>query len=114
MDRMTFKQYLESKEQLRRAIERTPVVTTVYEVKKYCTLTVGDSLSDKVTVGLKPRNKIVVEWRYDNLLNPTPNFIRLEGVQDMTEDVQTFWTSQKLRSWLLRYTTEEQHNGYKA
>lgn len=104
--KLTFKQYLESKEQLRKAVENVPIAENEYTVVHYCTLPLGEYEEDKITVSLKPRQKIIVEWRYDSMTDPTPQSIRLEGVDavDSDERHQTFWSNEKLQKWLRRHT----------
>lgn len=109
MEKLTFKQYLDSKDQLLKAIENTPVSIVEYEVKKYCSLTLGEDEDNKVVVGLKPKQKVIVEWHYDNILNPTPNHVRLVGVKDADADEKhdVFWSGTKLTKWLSRHTRRE-------
>lgn len=110
MEKLTFKQYLDSKEQLLKAIENTPVSVVEYEVKKYCSLTVGESEDDKSLVGLKPKQKIIIEWRYVSVDNPTPESIKFIGVKDADEDEEycTFWSGNKLQKWLTRHATKKE------
>lgn len=105
MDKQTFKQYLESKQQLLKAIENTPITVVEYEVKKYCSLVLGETEDEKVLVALKPKQKIVVEWEYVSVNNPTPNSIKFVGVKDVDQDetYSTFWAGTKLQKWLLRH-----------
>lgn len=114
MQKLTFKQYLESKEQLLKAIENTPTAIIEYEVKKYCSLTVGETEEEKQLIGLKPKHKIVVEWLYNSVHNPSPNSIRVVGPKDVNEDEKllTFWSGTKLSKWLTRHATKEENNGY--
>ena len=42
MEKLTFKQYLESKSKLREAIKQTPVHKAEYVMRKYCKLPVGE------------------------------------------------------------------------
>lgn len=116
MDKLTFKQYLESKQQLLKAIENTPVAVIEYEVLKYCSLTLGESEEDTQIIGLKPKNKVIVEWRYDSLDNPTPDSIRVVGSKAVAEDEKqsTFWRGAKLTKWLTRHTKKGDNNGYKV
>jgi hypothetical protein len=104
MNRITFKQYLDSKDQLRKAIEKTPIAVVEYEIKNYCTLTVGETDDNKASIDLKPKNRIFVEWRYDDIENPTPLSIRTVGPTQLTESHSTFWSSTKLKKWLCRHT----------
>lgn len=103
---LSFKQYLESKTQLRQAIDQTPVAVNEYEVRKYCSIALGESKDDAKIIGLKPKQKIIVEWRYDNINDPTIVNIKLQGViaLDETEEFETFWTTAKFKKWLARHT----------
>lgn len=116
MEKLTFMQYLESKEQLKKAISNTPVALVEYEVHKYCSFTVGETEDEKVLVGLRPKNKILIEWRYDNVDSPTPASIRFTGTKDMDcdEKFNTFWTGTKLQKWLSRHAKEGQNHGHKV
>lgn len=115
MQKQSFKQYLEGKQQLLQAIENTPVAVVEYEVKKYCSLTVGETEDEKSMIGLKPKHKIVVEWRYDSPANPTPENIQVIGAKDVDIDERfsTFWSGSKLQKWLSRHAKQGDNNGYK-
>lgn len=104
----TFKEYVESKNQLLQAVANVPKSIVEYEVRKYCSLTVGESEDEKATVALKPKHKLIIEWSYANPLTPTPESIKFEGVEeiDESEAVSTFWTSAKLQKWLIRHTNK--------
>lgn len=116
MEKQTFKEYLDSKAQLLKAIENTPTAVVEYEVKKYCSLTVGETEDEKTSISLKPRNTIIVEWRYDVPNDPTPEFVRLTGPADVDEHekFQTFWSGSKLKKWLTRHTREGENNAHKT
>ncbi len=106
---LTFKEYLKSKEELRTAFEKTPQQITEYTVSKYCKLMVGESKDDKEMVILKPNQKIVVEWLYEDIDNPTAIKIMFEGVcaKVDTEDHHSYWPVGKLQKWLQRNTITE-------
>lgn len=106
MEKLTFKQYLDSKDQLLRAIENIPVTIVEYEVKKYCSLTLGESEDVKTVVGLKPKQKVVVEWHYIDANNPTPDYVRIVGNKEADEEERhdIFWSGAKLSKWLSRHT----------
>jgi len=114
MEKQTFKQYLESKKQLLDAIKNTPVTTEVYDVQKYCSLTIGESEEEKILVGLKPKAQIVVEWRHVDIHNPTPESVRFIGAKDIESDVKhdVFWTGNKLQKWLNRHTKRGVNNEF--
>lgn len=108
--KLTFKDYLESKEKLREAVSKTPQRTASYNVRKYCKLIVGESKEAKDQVALKPNHKIVVEWLYTDVDNPTIVSMTFEGVKEVEPDQEyaTYWEGSKLMKWLNRNTTEEQ------
>ena len=114
MTHLTFKQYLESKAQLLGSIENTPTSVVEYEIRKYCTLTLGESEDEKVTIGLKPKHKIIVEWQYTDVTKPTPESIRIIGLTNVDEmqENATFWSGTKLTNWLGRHATKGKTNGY--
>lgn len=110
MKQLSFKQYLESKKQLREAIEQTPVTVIEYEVKKYCSLCIGETKQESRTVGLKPKQQIIIEWRYDQLDDPTPTYIKFNNIKavDLDEEQHpTYWSGKKLQKWLIRHTKKE-------
>jgi hypothetical protein len=115
MIKLTFKKYLESKDQLLKAIENTPISVVEYEVKKYCSIALGETEEEKRLIGLKPKHKIIVEWRYDNIENPTPSSLKIVGLKEVDEDEKhsTFWTSAKLQKWLGRHARQGENNGHK-
>lgn len=110
MKQLTFKEYLNSKEQLREsAVTSTPQQTLSYAVRKYCKLAVGETKSVREYVNLKPKQRIVVEWLYTDIDNPTPINLKFEGVNDVNPDElhPTFWQGTKLMAWLTRNAREE-------
>lgn len=107
--KLTFKEYLDSKEKLREAVRNTPQREARYTVRKYCKLVVGESKEDKEYINLKPKHNILVEWLYDDIDNPTIVSIKVEGVKDVDpeDEHETFWTGERFQKWLLRNTREE-------
>jgi len=106
---LTFKEYLNSKDRLREALKETPQQTKEYVVTKYCKLVVGESKDDKEQINLKPNNKVIVEWLYDDIDNPTITNITFEGICDSidNENHSTYWQTYKLQRWLLRNTNQQ-------
>lgn len=113
MEKLTFKQYLEGKDQLKQAIHNTPVTIVEYEIRKYCTLSIGESNDEVRLVPLKPKHSIVVEWLHDNPSNPTPMNIRFIGIEELDEEHPVFWTGIKLKKWLDRHAKEGRHHAHK-
>ena len=109
MEKLTFKQYYESKKQLREAIKETPQQSVEYTVYKYCKLVVGENKEEKEQINLKPNQKIRVEWLYETIDNPTPLKICFEGLNDIdpNNNYATYWQGSKLQQWLARNTREE-------
>ena len=108
MEKLTFKQYLESKNQLINAMDNVPVALQEYEVRNYCSLTVGEDDDEKQVITLKPKNRIVVEWQYDTVARPLPLSVKVIGVTDIDEceSFPTYWTNEKLKKWLSHHTKE--------
>lgn len=113
MQKLTLKQYIESKEQLLKAIENTPISIVEYEIKKYCSIALGESQDEKHLVGLKPKQRIIVEWRYLTVDNPIADTIQLVGLNETDDEKYvTFWSSIKLTKWLARHAKQgEQYVG---
>lgn len=105
---MSFKEYLESKNKLREALQRVPQRTAEYRVKEYCKLVIGESKDQKRYIPLKPNQKIFVDWKYDNMDNPTINSLQFEGVHhiDCEQEFATPWQGKKLQQWLSKNTRE--------
>lgn len=108
-EKLTFIQYLESKEKLREAVLKTPKRTAIYEMRKYCKLVVGETKEEKQLIALKPTQKITVNFLYENIDNPTIINISFDGVKgvDAEEEYETFWDGAKLLKWLARNAREE-------
>ncbi len=105
----TFKQYLESKEKLREAVKSTPQRVAEYSIRKYCKFPVGEIKEDRQYISLKPKQKIIVEWLYNDVYNPTALNVRFEGSDsvDASEEFSIFWDGIKLQKWLVRNAREE-------
>jgi hypothetical protein len=109
VEKLTFKQYVDSKNQLLAAIEETPIHTSTYCVKKYCKLVIGESKNDKDSIPLKPSNIIKVKWLYDDPDNPKPLSLTFEGVRGIINESEhkVYWSGSKLLEWLGKNSTEK-------
>ena len=110
--KLTFKEYLESKKRLLEAISKSPVQRSIYDVNKYCKLSVLEEESDdtKIMLLLKPKQRVVVEWKYDDVNNPTPVHIRVEDDKNdslFENEYFTNWKGSKLKEWLFKNTSEQ-------
>ena len=108
MDKLTFKQYLKSKDKLREAIKQTPIRKAEYVMRKYCKLPVGESKENKEYIALKPKHKLIVEWNYRDHNNPALISICFENVDgvDVIEEYSSFWSDDRFKKWLQRNTRE--------
>jgi len=113
IEKLTFKQYVESKELLRKSILNVPTALIEYEIKKYCVLTVGESEDDKISVSLKPKHRLIVEWKYETALNPTPQSVQIFGCEGVDDKIEVFWSGTKLQKWLSRHATPGKNCGHK-
>lgn len=115
MEKLTFKQYVDSRNQLLKAIENVPITIIEYEVRKYCSLSVGDDPDNPIVIQLKPKQRLQVKWMCNNPLLPLPESIRVIASDVITEseEHEVFWNSDKLQKWLIRHTHEGINNGHK-
>jgi hypothetical protein len=111
MTTLSFKQYLESKEKLLEAIKNTPVRTVEYTVKKYCKFGIGEDKESRDFISLKPKQTLVVEWKYTNIDNPTPIAVLFEDVDgvDCITKFKPFLSGDKLKKWLSKNTIQESY-----
>ena len=114
MQPLSLKQYMDSKRQLLSAIENTPVSVIEYEIRKYCTLSIGESTDSAVTIALKPRQKILIEWVYTNKDHPTPEKISILDKEsgEPLDEQSIYWNDIKLNKWLSRYAKDGINYGH--
>ena len=105
MKKISFKDYVNSKKKLLEAVKETPIASLTYAVKKYCKIRVGESRNDRKEIALKPRQKIIVEWRYDDINEPEPVSIVLDDISPEEHDL--YWNGSKLNEWLSKNAVEE-------
>jgi hypothetical protein len=110
--KLTFKQYLESKNQLIEAVQRVPRSISKYRIKKYCTFVVGESEVEKNILSLKPNQHLEIEWIYENIHKPTRGYIKLIDNNVLEEELVTFWDDKKITKWLQRYTVKLNNTGH--
>lgn len=108
--KLSFKEYLASKEKLREAVSKTPQRVATYSVRKYCKLIIGESKEEKSQITLKPNQKITIDWLYEDIDNPTPVSLKFGGVKNVADEdmFNTYWQGAKLLKWLARNAREEQ------
>jgi hypothetical protein len=104
--KLTFSEYLKSKETLRGIVARDPKIVKEYVVNAYNKL--GVKLNDQtVQILVKPNQKLIVEWLYDlSDEEPSITSIRIVGHKTYNEDV-TFtssWSGNRLKKWIMKHT----------
>lgn len=103
--KLTFKEYMESKDCLHAAVKEIPKTVVEYEVKKYCNFPIGQS-SNKQQIKLKPRNKLLISWMCEDRENPTAVAVEFQGtVVDETRE-KPAWNDKKLLKWLINNTDQ--------
>jgi len=97
MEKLTFKQYLDSKDKLLEAIEESPIYTATYTVSKYCKLPVGETKDLKEHIHLKPKQRIIVEWNYEDPDAPQALTIKFDKVVDIDNETEynPLWISER-------------------
>jgi len=103
MKKLTFKEYLETKERLRESIKITPRQSMVYVVEKYSTLVVGESKESKELIKVKPKQEIIIEWLYLDINKPTLVNVTFNGTPG-TNTYKMYWSTRKIQSWLNKNT----------
>jgi hypothetical protein len=91
-----FKQYLESKEKLRKALSETSKITKVYKVKKYCKLPINEN-DKKEYFALKPNDDIEILWEYDNKMEGTP--LKITSINSDEISKEFSWSKEKFKKW---------------
>lgn len=107
-EKLTFKEYLHSKERLREAVQNTPERTASYTISKYCKIAIGETKKDKDYVSLKPKQKVEVDWLYEDLNNPSVvsvRFYEVDGIKNGSE-FSILWGHHRLEKWLQKNTRE--------
>lgn len=112
MEKLTFKEYVDSKAQLLEAVKETPMQQVEYVVRKYCKIPLGESKDEKEYISLKPKQSVVVKWLYEDINDPTPQGIWFHsGNDDLNHlrgrEFDTFWSGEKLQKWLARNAREQ-------
>ena len=101
MKHLSFKQYYDSKEQLKKAGVENIRSHIEYSITKYCKIPVMESFNDeKVYLSLKPKDTVKILWEYES---ETPILKKLVIVLDEEKEVIPCWTSNKMYEWADAY-----------
>lgn len=107
-NKLTFKEYLHSKDRLREAAQNVPERTARYTINKYCKIAIGETKKEKEYINLKPKQFVEVDWLYESIDKPSVISIRFTGVDGITEgeEFSILWGHDRLEKWLTRNTRE--------
>ncbi len=93
---LPFKQYLESKEKLRKALNETSKITRIYKVKKYCKLPINEN-DKKEYLPLKPNDTIEILWEYDKIMEGHP--LKIMSINSDETEKNFSWSQEKFKNW---------------
>lgn len=99
MNKLSFKEYYESKLELKQQNESTVIFKTTHDIGKYCKVPFMISES-KVYVSLKPRDSMVVEWKRTSN-DIVPLSFNINGVEYLPS-----WNSSKMKTWVQQTATQ--------
>jgi hypothetical protein len=102
MNKLSFKEYYESKDRLLQASKDVPRVITEYIVKKYCKVPIVAE-STKEYISLKPKDVIKILWEFHDL-----NSLPLAKTVYFGDAKHTpAWSSDKLKRWAMSHALEK-------
>ena len=97
MKHLSFKDYYDSKELLKRAGVENIRTNIEYSITKYCKIPVVESFTtEKSYLSLKPKDTVKILWEYES---DTPILKRLIVVSDKEQEFIPCWTSNKMFEW---------------
>ena len=97
MKHLSFKDYYENKEILKKAGISNIRTHLEYSITKYCKIPVVESFEkDKIYLSLKPKDSVKILWEYES---DTPILKRLVIVSEGDKEFIPCWTSQKMYEW---------------
>lgn len=99
MNKLSFKDYYESKQELKQQNESTVRFKTTHDICKYCKVPFILSES-KVYVPLKPRDAITVEWKRTGN-DIVPLTFNINGIEYLPS-----WNPSKMKTWVQQTTTQ--------
>lgn len=109
MKKLSFKEYVESKDALLKAIENASHYSSTYNITRYCRISIEKD-SRKELINLKPGHKLIIEWhRESEELIPNAMSILFENVKGVEPLKKYKSLNQKagLIKWLGRNSFED-------
>ena len=96
--KLTFKEYIESKQILKSATQNSLRVLTQYSMLKYCKLPLVEQFDseEKQYVALKPKDVIEILWECDD------SIMRVKSILIMEEEKKYYpsWNDKKMHEWV--------------
>lgn len=99
----TFKDFLTARDQLTKQCSMDPVMKISYVIKKYTKL-----VYENETITFKPKDKIVVEWIFDDLGNASGISLILKNDEKIENDKSV----KTIKKWLGINTTLTKDNWF--
>ncbi len=97
MKHLSFKDYYDNKELLKRAGVENIRTNIEYSITKYCKIPVVESFTtEKTYLSLKPKDTVKILWEYES---ETPILKRLIIVSETEKEFIPCWTSNKMFEW---------------
>ena len=100
--------FLNSRTQLLSALQQNPIMVVEYEITKYTKLPTGNSREECVSVGLKPKDVIHIEWEFDK--DGIPETIKNIKFNDIT--YSTFNSPERIIKWLHTNSKVDENNWF--
>lgn len=102
-NKLSFKEYYDSKQKLKMAGDNYPRYYTLYEVNKYCKIPLSKDCDEdeREYIPLKPKDKIKVLWEMLDMDKPVPKYIAVVDEELEEEKKYRFtWNLTKINKWL--------------
>lgn len=97
MKHLTFKQYYDNKQILKKAGIENIRTHIEYSITKYCKIPVVESFNDEKTyLSLKPKDTVKILWEYESNV---PILKKLVIVSEGDKEFIPCWTSNKMFEW---------------
>lgn len=94
MEKLSLKEYLESKKILKQATNAAPKARNPYSLLKYCKLPVINESGEKIYISLKPKDIVTILWEHSNSYTTIHNII-----SDNVEYIP-LWSDEKMINWI--------------
>jgi hypothetical protein len=106
MKRITFREYFESIQVLKNAVNAVPKKTSNYSLTKYCKLPILEADTNKNYISLKPKDVLEITWEYHNPDSPTPTSIKIISENQEKTTIYPAWSHAKFFKWVNNSTNE--------